>query len=129
MTAEEKKKAGAEANPEQSAAAVDRPWTRFYLFHDPRETLRQVHCPVLALNGDKDIQVPSKVNLPEIEKALKEGGNPDYTVKSLPNLNHLFQTCKKGTLDEYAAIEETMSPAALEIVADWITRHSREGSK
>jgi pimeloyl-ACP methyl ester carboxylesterase len=129
MTAEEKKKAGAEANPEQSAAAVERPWTRFYFFHDPRETLRQVHCPVLALNGDKDIQVPSKVNLPEIEKALKEGGNTDYTMKRLPDLNHLFQTCKKGTLDEYATIEETMSPTALEIIADWITRHSREGSK
>jgi len=128
LTAAEKFKAGAEANAEQSATAVDRPWARFYFFHDPRETLRHVHCPVLAINGDKDIQVPSKVNLPEIEKALKEGGNPDYTMKALPNLNHLFQTCKKGTLDEYATIEETMSPAALEIVADWITRHSNPGS-
>jgi uncharacterized protein len=129
LTAEEKKKAGAGATAEQRAAAVDRPWTRFYFFHDPRETLRQVHCPVLAINGDKDIQVPSKVNLPEIEKALKEGGNPDYTTKALPNLNHLFQTCKKGTLDEYATIEETMSPAALEIVADWITQHTRDSAK
>jgi uncharacterized protein len=123
MTAEDRKKAGAEANIEQSATAVERPWTRFYFFHDPRETLRLVHCPVLAINGDKDMQVPSKINLPEIEKALKEGGNADFTIKSLPNLNHLFQTCKKGTLDEYATLEETMSPAALEIVADWITRH------
>jgi fermentation-respiration switch protein FrsA (DUF1100 family) len=129
MTAEEKKRAGASANAEQSAAAVERPWIRFYFPHDPRETLRQVHCPVLALNGDKDIQVPFKMNLPEIEKALKEGGNADYTLKALPNLNHLFQTCKKGTLDEYASIEETMSPAALQIVADWIAQHTRQESK
>ncbi len=84
---------------------------------------------MLGLNGDKDIQVPFKMNLPEIEKALKEGGNADYSLKALPNLNHLFQTCKKGTLDEYATIEETMSPAALAIVADWITQHTRQESK
>ena len=129
MTAEEKKKAAAQGSPEESATALDRPWNRFFFFHDPREALRQVHCPVLAINGDKDIQVPSKLNLPEIEKALKEGGNADYTTKALPNLNHLFQTCKKGTLDEYATIEETMSPTALEIVAEWIKQHTQPGSK
>ena len=126
MTPEERKEVGARATAEQSATAVDRPWTRFYFLHDPRKTLRRVHCPVLALNGEKDMQVPAMENLPEIEKALKEGGNKNFTVKALPNLNHLFQNCKKGTLDEYPQIEETMSPAALQIVADWITEHSRK---
>jgi pimeloyl-ACP methyl ester carboxylesterase len=124
MTDEEKKKAGAAANAEQSAAAVERPWTRFYLLHDPRPVLRHVHCPVLAVNGAKDIQVPPKVNLPEIEKALKEGGNKDFTVLELPHLNHLFQTCKTGTLGEYAQIQETFSPSALELIGNWIDRHT-----
>jgi uncharacterized protein len=125
LTPDEKKTAGASANAEQSATAIERPWIRFYFLHDPRETLRQVHCPVLALIGSKDIQVPAKENLPEIEKALKEGGNKDFTVKQLPNLNHLFQTSKTGMLDEYPKIEETMSPAALEIIADWIDQHTK----
>lgn len=125
MTPDEKKKVGASANAEQSATSVERPWIRFYFLHDPRETLRQVHCPVLALIGSKDIQVPAKENVPEIEKALKEGGNKDFTVKVLPNLNHLFQTCKTGTLQEYGQIEETMSPTALEVIADWIKQRSR----
>ena len=124
MTDEEKKKAGA-ANAEKSAAAVEHPWTRFYFLHDPRPTLRHVHCPVLAVNGAKDIQVPPKVNLPEIEKALKEGGNKDFTVLELPHLNHLFQTCKTGTLGEYAQIEETLSPSALELIGNWIDRHTK----
>jgi uncharacterized protein len=125
MTDEEKKKAGAAANAEQSAAAVERPWTRFYFLHDPRPVLRHVHCPVLAVNGTMDTQVPSKVNLPEIEKALKEGGNKDFTVLELPHLNHLFQTCKTGTLDEYMKIEETFSPSALELIGNWIDRHTK----
>jgi hypothetical protein len=125
MTVEEKKKAGGTANAEQSATAVERPWTRFYFLHDPRPVLRHVHCPVLAINGGKDIQVPSKVNLPEIEKALKEGGNRDSTVLELPHLNHLFQTCKTGTLDEYVQIEETFSPSALELIGNWIDRHTK----
>jgi fermentation-respiration switch protein FrsA (DUF1100 family) len=80
---------------------------------------------VLALIGEKDIQVPPKENLPEIEKALRAGGNKDFTVKELPRLNHLFQTCQTGNIDEYARIEETFAPSALELIADWIGRHTR----
>ncbi|MHB9027549.1 MAG: alpha/beta fold hydrolase, partial [Candidatus Latescibacterota bacterium] len=82
--------------------------------------LRKVHCPVLALNGNKDSQVPSKENLAGIADALKAGGNRNVTIREIPGLNHLFQTCETGATSEYAKIEETMAPAALEIVTDWI---------
>ena len=98
-------------------------WFRFFLNHDPRPALRQVQCPVLALNGEKDLQVPCKANLEEIAKALKDGGNKDFTTKEFPNLNHLFQTCTTGGVQEYAAIEETIAPVVLEAIADWITAH------
>ena len=95
-------------------------WFRFFITHDPKETLRKVKCPVLAINGRVDMQVRAKENLPAIEQALREGGNTHFTVKELPGLNHLFQTAKTGAIDEYARIEETMSPLALKTVAEWI---------
>jgi fermentation-respiration switch protein FrsA (DUF1100 family) len=100
------------------------PWFRHFLDYDPRPALREVSCPVLALNGEKDLQVDPKVNLPSIAAALKEGGNKDFTTKELPNLNHLFQTCKTGAVSEYGAIEETIAPVALEAVAEWILQRA-----
>jgi fermentation-respiration switch protein FrsA (DUF1100 family) len=82
--------------------------------------LQKVTCPVLAINGEKDVQVPSGENLYAIEKALKAGGNKHYTVKELPNLNHLLQTAETGAISEYGRIEETMSPEALQVIGEWI---------
>jgi fermentation-respiration switch protein FrsA (DUF1100 family) len=98
---------------------------RFFLTYDPKPTLMQVKCPVLAINGEKDLQVPPEENLQAIEEALKAGGNKDYTVKELPGLNHLFQTAKTGSPSEYAAIEETISPTALEVIGNWISEHTQ----
>lgn len=82
--------------------------------------MRQLKVPVLALNGELDAQVDADQNLPEIEKALREASNPDVTLRRLPGLNHLFQTAKTGALTEYAQIEETVAPIALDLVRDWI---------
>ncbi|HUE12956.1 MAG TPA: alpha/beta fold hydrolase [Planctomycetaceae bacterium] len=126
LTDDEQKKAGVAAGAaDVTTKVIGSPWFRFYLTYDPRSALRQVRCPVLALIGEKDIQVPPKENLPEIEKALRTGANKDYVVKELPRLNHLFQTCQTGNIDEYARIEETFAPSALELIADWISRHTR----
>jgi uncharacterized protein len=95
-------------------------WFRFFLQFDPRPTLSKVKCPVLALNGELDLQVPPKENLAEIAKALKAGGNADVTVKEFPKLNHLFQTCKTGSVSEYGQIEETIAPNVLECITEWI---------
>lgn len=96
------------------------PGSRENLKFDICPVLRQVHCPVLALNGGKDCQVPPKENLAGIERELKAGGNKDYTLRELPGLNHLFQTCGTGAGSEYIKIEETMSPLLLQTVSDWI---------
>jgi pimeloyl-ACP methyl ester carboxylesterase len=121
LSEQERKEAGDfEALLESQGKVLESPWYRFFLMFDPRPTLAKVRCPVLALNGEKDLQVPPKENLAEIEKALKRGGNMQVTVKELPGLNHLFQTCKTGAVSEYAAIEETMSPAALKVITDWV---------
>lgn len=96
------------------------PWMRAALRLDPREFLREVDCPVLAVNGTLDLQVDPDQNLPAIEAALAAGGNPDATVRRLPDLNHLMQTATTGHASEYATIAETMSPVVLEMVSGWI---------
>jgi len=99
-------------------------WFRFFLTFDPRPTLARVRCPVLALNGEKDLQVPPKENLAEIAKALKQAGNSRVTTKELPGLNHLFQACRNGSVAEYAVLEETIAPAALQVIGDWVVEQA-----
>jgi pimeloyl-ACP methyl ester carboxylesterase len=96
------------------------PWFRFFLKYDPYPILTKVRVPVLAIIGEKDLQVPPKENLEMIKKALKEGGNKNYKVEELPGLNHLFQNAETGSPNEYAKIEGTFSPGALDIISDWI---------
>ncbi|MBN2172044.1 MAG: alpha/beta fold hydrolase [Candidatus Krumholzibacteriota bacterium] len=96
------------------------PWFRFNLRHDPGETLRQVRCPVLAAIGGLDRQVPPGENLAAMARALAEGGNDDFTVYELPNLNHFLQTVASGAPAEYGSIEETLAPAAMDLVTGWI---------
>ena len=104
-----------------------RPGAREALKFDVCPFLRQVRCPVLALNGGKDSQVPPQENLDGIERELKAGGNRDCTLRELPGLNHLFQTCSTGAFSEYVKIEETMSPLALQAVSDWIVAKTDPG--
>ncbi len=103
------------------------PGARDTLTSDVGPALRQVRCPVLALNGSKDSQVPPRENLGRIESELKAGGNKDCTLRELPGLNHLFQTCSTGAGSEYIKIEETMSPLALRTVSDWILAKTSPG--
>ncbi len=112
-------------NIEAELKQIMTPWFRFFLSYDPRPTLEKVRCPVLALGGSLDLQVPAVENLQQIEAALKKGGNDDVTTLLLPGLNHLFQTAKTGSPTEYAKIEETMAPLVLEKISSWIEEHSR----
>ncbi len=96
------------------------PWVQHFLEYDPATALRKVKCPVLAINGGKDRQVLPEQNLPAIRNALAAGGNTHFEVEELPGLNHLFQTAKTGSPSEYAGIEETISPVALEKISNWI---------
>jgi len=99
------------------------------LDHNPAYVLKQVQCPVLAINGGKDVQVSAGENLAAIEHALHDGGNPSYEVAELDGLNHMFQQCRTGLPGEYLSSREAIAPIALEMVTNWIlssTALSRE---
>ncbi|MFM8243661.1 MAG: alpha/beta hydrolase, partial [Crocinitomicaceae bacterium] len=94
------------------------PWMLYFLSYDPTLDLTRVTCKVLALNGDKDLQVPSKENLAAIKRnVLNVTGNNKYV--ELPNLNHLFQETKTGAVSEYGQLEQTISPEVLNILSEW----------
>ncbi len=126
MSEEQRKKYGI---PENAMEGVIKlmltPWFRFYLTHDPRATLKKVRVPVLAITGERDLQVvPAGENLAAIEEALKAGGNKDYTVVEVPKLNHLFQMSETGSPAEYGRIEETINPTVLKLIGDWVVKQT-----
>lgn len=118
------------SNPDAAFAKelkiVMTPWFRYFIGYDPAPALEKVKCPVLALNGSKDMQVLPDEDLAGIKKALDNGGNKNYEIKKLEGLNHLFQTAETGNPAEYMKIEETIAPAALQIIGDWILKVTKK---
>ena len=103
-------------------SSMTSPWYLHFMRYDPAQDLKKLKCPVLALNGEKDIQVDAAMNLAAIQERITGNGNKNVTVKAYPNLNHLFQTCKKGTLAEYGQLEETINPEVLKDIIEWIRK-------
>jgi len=97
-----------------------KPWSRYFLQYNPADEIEKLQIPVLSLNGSKDSQVNAKINQEEIRKALVKGGNKDFKILELDNLNHFFQECETGRMDEYRKIEQTFSPIALKEISNWI---------
>jgi fermentation-respiration switch protein FrsA (DUF1100 family) len=104
---------------------IANPWMVYFIKYNPATALEKVKCPVLAVNGEKDLQVPPKENLSVINKALLKAGNKKVTFKEFPGLNHLFQECKTGSPTEYAEIEQTFSPIALDFVTQWVVNQTK----
>lgn len=115
-----------EAQVNATIEALNSPWMRFFLFYDPQIALRKVRCPVLAVDGSLDLQVPPVKNLKAITEGLKKGDDKDVTTHLFPGLNHLFQPCKTGSPIEYAQIPTTFSPEAMEYVTQWLKEHVRK---
>lgn len=87
---------------------------------DPAPYLSRVKCPILALNGGKDLQVPPTENITLIKEITSKAGNSNVTTHIMPKLNHLFQECTTGLPSEYAQIEQTIHPSVLDTMSQWI---------
>lgn len=103
-------------------ADVYKPWFRYFMAYDPAPALQKLSCAVLALNGSEDLQVLPASNLKGMEAALKKSKTRNYIIKEIPQLNHLFQTCNKCTMDEYGSLEESFSPLVLDIMDEWLVK-------
>ena len=94
------------------------PWYKWFIDYDPAADIAATRCPVFALNGDRDWQVISSLNLTAIERLLPK--SKKNVTKEYPGLNHLFQHCTTGLMNEYRQIEETIAPEVLSDIAEWI---------
>ena len=91
------------------------------LKYNPEWDFPEITCPVLALNGDKDCQVPVE-NLEFIRKGISENGNTQVKTIVFPGLNHMFQPAVTGSPVEYSDIEETIAPAVLQEIVNWLNQ-------
>jgi len=118
---------GAEMPPAALQAQIrlmTSPWFREFLELDPEPLLEKLKCPVLALSGDRDLQVDSTENVPLLRKAYEAGGNKDFTVVEIEGVNHLFQRAQSGSPALYGAIEETIAPEVLASLGNWVATHT-----
>ncbi len=120
LRADLKKEAMADAAIEEQLAMTRSPWFRFFLDHDPAPALERVRCPVLALFGGLDLQVPAESNREAVAAALARGGNRNVTIRTFPGANHLYQAAKTGSPSEYAALPKEFVPGFLETISGWI---------
>lgn len=107
---------------DEFAKVYENKWYNYFMKADPQPYLQKLSCKVLALNGEKDIQVLAKPNLEGIRQALMKSKSKKWETEELPGLNHLFQACKTCTSQEYAQLDETISPAVLIMVGDWLDK-------
>jgi pimeloyl-ACP methyl ester carboxylesterase len=105
---------------EQTVGRLTLPWMYYFMKYDPAEAIVKVNCPALLLNGSKDVQVLVQQNFPAYEKIIAEHGKTNLTLHEMPGLNHLFQHCETGSLDEYITIDETISPEVLEMIVEFV---------
>lgn len=105
--------------------AVSMPWTKYFLNSDPARLLEMTNAKVLALNGEKDLQVIAEPNLKGIIVALQKSKSV-HDVKTLAGLNHLFQKCVRCTVDEYGELEQTISPDALDAMGEWLEKNVKK---
>ncbi len=96
------------------------PWMYYFINANPTDYLQKVHVPLLALNGDKDLQVNSSANLKGVEKAMKKAKNKNYKTLEMNGLNHLFQKCFFGSPTFYGRNEETFNENAMKEIVEWI---------
>jgi pimeloyl-ACP methyl ester carboxylesterase len=113
-----------EALRKMQVASLTNAWMRFFLAYDPMPTMKSLRCPVLAVWGEKDLQVPPQENIDALKRAIPDWERRNITLKVFPGLNHLFQTCVTGSPIEYRALPETFSPIALDVVAHWILQQT-----
>lgn len=99
-----------------------KPWSKYFLQYNPADEFEKLQIPVLSLNGNKDTQVDAKINQTGIKNALIKGENKDYKIVELENLNHFFQECETGKMNEYRKIDQTFSPLALKEISTWVLK-------
>jgi dienelactone hydrolase len=106
-------------------ARILSPNFRYLLDFDPKEVLKKVKCPVLAVFGEMDNAVPAEVNRAAMREAYQAGGNANLTIKVIPRANHVFMEADSGTPDEIPHLRKAFAPIFLKVLAEWVSNTSQ----
>jgi fermentation-respiration switch protein FrsA (DUF1100 family) len=104
----------------QSMGQILSPWFKFFISYDPAQDLRKIKVPILAIFGEKDMQVPPDLNVPALKKAVEVSGNKDVAIKIFPDANHLFQKAGNGQATEYPTLKKEFVDGFLDLIVDWV---------
>jgi pimeloyl-ACP methyl ester carboxylesterase len=115
-----------EAQAQGQVNFVRSPWFRYFLDYDPAPTLARVNCPVLAIFGEKDLQVPTEANRAVMDDVAKKSGNRDFTIVVIPGANHLYQAATTGGASEYPRLKKEFAPGFEDALIPWLTKHTRK---
>ncbi len=96
-------------------------WYQSNLNFEPATAYEQLSIPVLAIGGGKDIVAPPHRHLTAIERIVSAAPTHDIDVRVLDGLNHLLQDARTGLPNEYAKLETSFSPSALEVIEHWLS--------
>ena len=107
---------------EEESKKISIPWFSYFMKINPDVYWSKLKIPVLAINGSKDLQVIPNENLSGIKASLEKAKNKHFETLEFPNLNHLFQEAKTGSIEEYAQIEQTIAPQVLDKMSSWILK-------
>ena len=110
------------ARVELQMSALRTPWFAFFISHDPASDLEKIRCPVLALFGELDTQVPPALNVQPMSLALSKSGNKDMQVVTIAGVNHLFQKAVTGSPAEYAGLEKRFADGVLDQLTAWLRK-------
>ncbi len=101
------------------ALTMATPWMRTFLTLNPADYIAKMRCPLLALGGEMDCQVPTEENFEAIADVCQRNNVP-YNVTLLAGINHLGQMCETGSVDEYATLGQAPDDMVLETLANWL---------
>lgn len=121
-----------EATPENSVSALTsnfeglarQKWLKGFLSATPAADLAAANVPLLALFGEKDVQVRAPENSAALQAAFASIKGADLTIHVVSGANHLFQDAKTGALVEYDEIDQTIAPSTLTLIVDWVAKHT-----
>lgn len=119
-----RKKVYLEQATEGQMKMVRSPWFAYMLIYDPRIALAEVTCPVLALYGEKDVQVPARSQSGALTETFSEAGKTNYRIVTFANANHLFQAAETGAVSEYTKLRKEFVPGFLDTLSAWIVRNA-----
>ena len=98
------------------------PLRRSQALTDPGETLRALTKPFLAIHGAGDRELDSATNLGPLVRFLGEAGNADFTVATIPDLDHWMWVCTQPSEPGKPCAEMQFSPKVLDLITNWIQK-------